>query len=60
MRKLITILAAILAFICNSEILTLLFITAGVVIFALFILGAWAKTEKPKLPGSFDSDWGKK
>ena len=60
MKKIITLAAVILAFLCNNEILTLFLIAIGVAVVAVVILVAWAKTEKPKLPGSFDSDWGKK
>ena len=60
MKKIISIAAVILAFLCQNEILTLLLIAVACGTVAVIILAAWAKTEKPKLPGSFDSDWGRK
>ena len=60
MRKIITVLAAILAFICNNEIITLLIIAAGALVVAIFLLKAWASKETEKMPASFDVDWGRK
>lgn len=60
MKKLSAILLTALAFLCDNEIITLFIIAVVAAVVAVILLAAWAKTEKPKLPGSFDSDWGKK
>lgn len=60
MRKVITILATILAFLCNNEIFTLLIIAAAALVVAIVLLRAWASKETEKLPASFDTDWGRK
>lgn len=60
MKKIISLGAVILAFLCNNEILTLFIIALGAGTVAVIIIAAWAKTEKKSLPGSFNSDWGRK
>ena len=60
MKKIISAAAVILAFLCDNEILTLFLIAIAAGIVAVVILAAWAKTERKSLPGSFDTDWGRK
>ena len=60
MKKLLLTFAGLIAFIANNEILTLLIIALALIAFAVFILVSWAKSEKPKMDGSFDTDWGRK
>ena len=60
MKKITAAVLALLAFICNNEILTLFIIGIFAVSIAVVILVAWAKTEKKSLPGTFNTDWGAK
>lgn len=60
MKKILSLAAVVLAFLCNNEILTLFLIALGAGTVAVIIIAAWAKTEKKSLPGSFDTDWGRK
>ena len=60
MKKVVTAFAALAAFIAGNEILTWFLIAVGITVVAVILVAAWAKTEKPKIPGSFNADWGKK
>ena len=60
MKKLLATIIGVFTIMVNNEIVTLLVIAVALLIFAIFVLRAWAKTEKKGLDGSFSSDWGKK
>ena len=60
MKKVIAAALTLFAFLCDNEILTMFIIALGALVVVVFVVAAWAKTEKPKMPGSFDTDWGTK
>jgi len=60
MKKLIAGIIAVLTIMANNEIVTLVVLAILALIAAGALLYVWAKHEKPKLPGSFDTDWGRK
>ena len=59
MKKL-AITGAVIAFLCRSEIVTLIILAIIGVFLAVILLDAWFKTEPKSLEGSFSKDWGTK
>ena len=51
---------AIIAFLCRSEIVTLLILAIIGVVLVIVLLDAYVKSEPKSLDGSFDADWGTK
>lgn len=59
MKKL-AITGAVLAFLCRSEIITLLILAIMGIFLVVILLDAWFKSEPKSLEGSFSKDWGTK
>ena len=59
MKKL-AISGAILAFVCRSEIITLIIVAIIGVVLVCYLLREWWRSEPKSLDGSFSKDWGKK
>ena len=59
MKKL-AITGAIIAFLFNNEILTLIIIGIIGTALAVVLVTAWFKSEPKSLDGSFSKDWGTK
>ena len=59
MKKL-AISGAIIAFLCRSEIVTLIILAIIGIVLAIILLEEWFKSEPKSLEGSFSKDWGTK
>lgn len=57
MKKL-AISGAILAFVCRSEIITLIIVAVIGIALACVLFKAWYDSEPKSMDGSFSADWG--
>ncbi len=59
MKKL-AITGAVFAFLCRSEVVTMIILAIMAIVLAVVLLDAWFKSEPKSMDGSFSADWGTK
>jgi len=59
MKKLV-LTGAVFAFLCRSEVVTMIILAVIAITLAIVLLDAWFKTEPKSMSGSFSADWGTK